>query len=97
MKTGRLVTKEHIVKDLKRIGVTKGRTVIVHSSLRSIGRVIGGPVSVILALEEAVGIEGNIVMPTQTEHLCDPTEYGSGYTDEELELIRETCRPFNPI
>ncbi|CAN7520755.1 aminoglycoside N(3)-acetyltransferase [Rossellomorea sp. LjRoot5] len=96
MKKGRLITKEHIVKDLKRIGVTKGMTVIVHSSLKSIGRVIGGPVSVILALEEAVGTEGTIVMPSQTEHLCDPTEYGSGYSDEELELIRENMPTFHP-
>ncbi|WGG46650.1 AAC(3) family N-acetyltransferase [Rossellomorea sp. DA94] len=96
MKKERLVTKEHIIKDLKKLGVTSGMTLIVHSSLKSIGRVIGGPVSVILALEEAVGTGGNIVMPTQTEHLCDPTEYGSGYTDEELELIRENMPTFHP-
>ncbi|PFG07604.1 AAC(3) family N-acetyltransferase [Bacillus sp. es.034] len=96
MKNGRLITKEHIVEDLKKLGVTKGMTLIVHSSLKSIGRVIGGPVSVILALEEAVGTGGNIVMPTQTEHLCDPTEYGRGYTEEELELIRENMPTFHP-
>ncbi|MEI2664180.1 aminoglycoside N(3)-acetyltransferase [Rossellomorea sp. LJF3] len=96
MKKGRLITKDHIVDDLVRMGVTKGMTLIVHSSLKSIGRVIGGPVSVILALEEAVGTGGNIVMPTQTEHLCDPTEYGSGYSDEELELIRENMPTFHP-
>ncbi|WP_374055941.1 aminoglycoside N(3)-acetyltransferase [Rossellomorea sp. FM04394] len=93
---GNLITKNHIVKDLKELGVTKGKTVIVHSSLKSLGRVIGGPVSVILALEEAVGADGNIVMPTQTEHLCDPAEYGSGYTDEELELFRVNMPTFHP-
>jgi aminoglycoside 3-N-acetyltransferase len=96
MEKEKLITKDHIVQDLKRMGVTKGMTLIVHSSLKSIGRVIGGPVSVILALEEAVGTSGNIVMPTQTEHLCDPTEYGSGYTDAELELIRENMPTFHP-
>lgn len=96
MEKAKLITKNHIVKDLKKVGVRRGMTLIVHSSLKSIGRVIGGPVSVILALEEAVGTGGNIVMPTQTEHLCDPTEYGSGYTDEELELIRENMPTFHP-
>lgn len=48
---------------------------IVHSSLKSLGKVVGGPVAVILALEEVVGMNGNIVMPTQTEHLCEPTEF----------------------
>ncbi|MBN8192985.1 AAC(3) family N-acetyltransferase [Bacillus sp. NTK074B] len=96
MEKAKLITKNHIVKDLKKVGVRRGMTLIVHSPLKSIGRVIGGPVSVILALEEAVGTGGNIVMPTQTEHLCDPTEYGSGYTDEELELIRENMPTFHP-
>lgn len=96
MKKERLVTKEHIIKDLKKLGLTSGMTLIVHSSLKSIGRVIGGPVSVILALEEAVGTSGNIVMPTQTEHLCDPTEYESGYSNEELKLIRENMPTFHP-
>lgn len=71
-------------------------TLIVHSSLKSLGRVIGGPVSVILALEETVGGDGNIVMPTQTEQLCDPAEYGSGYTDEELKIIRENMPIYHP-
>ncbi|MCA1060442.1 AAC(3) family N-acetyltransferase [Rossellomorea aquimaris] len=96
MEKGKLITKGHIVTDLKRMGVAKGMTLIVHSSLKSIGRVIGGPVSVILALEEAVGADGNIVMPTQTEHLCDPTEFEDGYTDEELKLIRDNMPIFHP-
>lgn len=96
MERGKLITKDHIIQDLKRMSVTKGMTLIVHSSLKSIGKVIGGPVSVILALEEAVGTDGNIVMPTQTEHLCDPTEFGSGYTEEELKLIRDNLPTFHP-
>jgi aminoglycoside 3-N-acetyltransferase len=96
MERGKLITKDHIIQDVKRMGVTNRMTLIVHSSLKSIGRVIGGPVSVILALEEAVGTGGNIVMPTQTEHLCDPTEYESGYSNEELELIRENMPTFHP-
>jgi aminoglycoside 3-N-acetyltransferase len=96
MKQGLLITRNRITDDLKKLGVTKGMTVIVHSSLKSIGRVIGGPVSVILALEEAIGAGGNIVMPTQTEQLCDPTVYGSGYTDEEIRIIRDHMPIYHP-
>jgi aminoglycoside 3-N-acetyltransferase len=42
MKKERLVTKEHIIKDLKKLGLTSGMTLIVHSSLKSIGRVAWG-------------------------------------------------------
>jgi aminoglycoside 3-N-acetyltransferase len=96
MGEGKLITKNQMVHDLGELGVHQGMTVIVHSSLKSLGRVIGGPVSVILALEETVGEEGNIVMPTQTEQLCDPTEYGSGYTEEEMKIIRENMPTYHP-
>ncbi|TVX91647.1 aminoglycoside N(3)-acetyltransferase [Paenibacillus agilis] len=91
-----LITKDRIQSDLKKLGVTEGMTVIVHSSLKSIGRVVGGAVSVILALEEAIGDSGSLVMPTQTEQLCDPTVYGSGYTEEELRIIRDGMPIFHP-
>ncbi|WP_175987217.1 aminoglycoside N(3)-acetyltransferase [Bacillus sp. Marseille-Q1617] len=96
MGKGKLITKIQMIEDLKVLGLKRGMTVIVHSSLKSIGRVIGGPVSVILALEETVGAEGNIVMPTQTEQLCDPAEYGSGYTEEELKIIRDNMPTYHP-
>ncbi|MGR3762935.1 aminoglycoside N(3)-acetyltransferase [Rossellomorea sp. NS-SX7] len=96
MGKGKLITKNQMIKDLETLGVKSGMTVIVHSSLKSIGRVVGGPVSVILALEETVGRDGNIVMPTQTEQLCDPAEYESGYTDEEMKVIRDNMPTYHP-
>lgn len=89
MKKGKLITKNSMKNDLRTLGVKDGMTLIVHTSLKSLGRVVGGAVSVILALEEVVGETGNVVMPTQSEHLCDPTEYNNGYTEEELKIIRD--------
>ncbi|WP_052675878.1 aminoglycoside N(3)-acetyltransferase [Paenibacillus sp. IHBB 10380] len=91
-----LQTRKTIVEDLQRLGVKEGMTLIVHSSLKSLGKVVGGPVTVILALEEAVGITGNIVMPTQSEHLCEPTEYNDGLTGEEIKIIRENMPIYYP-
>ncbi|MCW3792036.1 AAC(3) family N-acetyltransferase [Paenibacillus sp. LS1] len=90
-------TRKSIVDDLRRIGISEGMTLIVHSSLKSIGKVVGGPVSIILALEEAVGENGNIVMPTQTEHLCEPAIHdGSGLTVEEIKIIKENMPIYYP-
>jgi aminoglycoside 3-N-acetyltransferase len=89
-------TKTSLIDDLKKLGMQRGMTVIVHSSLKSIGTIVGGVVSIILALEETVGNTGNIVMPTQSEHLCDPTEYGKGYTDEEIKIIRDNMPLYYP-
>ena len=43
-------------------GVQSGMTLIVHSSLSSLGWVCGGAVSVILSLEEVLSPEGTLVM-----------------------------------
>lgn len=43
-------TIETITKDLKALGVEKGMTIIVHSSLSSIGWISGGAVAVVEAL-----------------------------------------------
>lgn len=95
-KPNALKTRKTIVDDLKRLGVKEGMTLIVHASLKSLGKVVGGPVAVILALEEVVGINGNIIMPTQTEHLCEPTEDNDDLTGEEIKIIRENMPLYYP-
>lgn len=49
---------------LRDIGLGAGDSVIVHSSLRSLGPVESGPEGVIDALLEAVGPHGNLMLPT---------------------------------
>ncbi|WP_438350667.1 aminoglycoside N(3)-acetyltransferase [Paenibacillus sp. FA6] len=85
-----------MIDDLKLLGVKEGMTLIVHSSLKSLGKVVGGPVTVILALEEAVGMNGNIIMPTQSEHLCAPTEKKDDLTLEEIKIIKENMPIYYP-
>lgn len=58
------VTRRDIVDALRRLGVSRGDVVLVHSSLKSLGYVEGGADTVIQAFLEAVGEEGTLVMPT---------------------------------
>jgi len=60
------VTAEAISSDLTRLGLKPGDAVLVHSSLKSIGFVEGGPSAVIKALIEAVGPKGTVLFPTLT-------------------------------
>ncbi len=69
----KLVLKQDIVKALKEAGVQQGQTIMVHTSLSSLGYVCGGAQPVIEALLECVGEEGTIMMPTQSWKNLDPS------------------------
>jgi aminoglycoside 3-N-acetyltransferase len=91
------VTVESIKKDLVNLGVLKGMVLLVHSSLSSLGWVSGGPVGVILALEEVLGPEGTLVMPTHSGDLTDPEKWENPPVPERWkEIIRQTMPAFDP-
>ncbi len=61
---GHKITREMIVLQLDKLGVKKGSTVLVHSSMSKIGYLDQGPKTFVDALLYQVGTEGNILMPT---------------------------------
>ncbi len=65
------VAKEDIKAGLKRLGLKKGHSVGVHSSLSSFGHVEDGADTVIDALLETVGKQGNVVMSTHSANLSE--------------------------
>lgn len=91
------VTIPSLVEELGALGVAPGMTLIVHSSLRALGWVCGGPVAVILALEELLGPSGTLVMPTHTSGLSDPGDWHNPPVPEAWwEPIRRTMPPYDP-
>ncbi|MDD6504301.1 MAG: AAC(3) family N-acetyltransferase, partial [Lachnospiraceae bacterium] len=62
----KVVIKEDIVNELKRVGLKKNDVVMGHTSLKSMGYICGGAQTVIEALLEVVGEDGTIIMPTQS-------------------------------
>lgn len=65
-------TRESLAHDLRQLGVQPGMTVIVHSSLRSLGWVCGGPATVVQALMDVLTEHGTLVMPAHTGNYADP-------------------------
>lgn len=53
-----------MVADLRQLGLQAGDTILVHSSLKSLGAVSGGATTVIEALLEAVSPDGTLLMPS---------------------------------
>jgi aminoglycoside 3-N-acetyltransferase len=90
------VTIETLKKDFFDIGLREGMTVLLHSSLSSIGWVCGGATAVILALEEVLGANGTLVMPAHSGDLSDPVNWGNPAVPESWwKTIRQTMPPFD--
>jgi len=85
-----ILTQKDLLDGLKKCGMKKGDNIIVHTSLSSLGFVVGGAETVIRALLEIVGEEGMIVMPSQTWKNLDPDK-GVHWEEpkEWYDIIRE--------
>src|SRR5690242_10678772 len=68
------VTVDNIVHDIRAMGVKPGQLLLVHSSLKSIGHVVGGAEAVARALVEAISPGGTVFVPTFNfgQHPWDP-------------------------
>jgi aminoglycoside 3-N-acetyltransferase len=94
--SGEICSVQSMTDDLHRLGLQAGMHVIVHTSYKSLGHVIGGPSAVILALENILTQEGTLLMPTFTEHLCDPSTEENEYPREYWEQVRNNLPVFQP-
>jgi aminoglycoside 3-N-acetyltransferase len=89
-------TVESIRQDLTRLGMETGMVLLVHSSLRALGWVSGGPVAVILALEQVLGPQGTLVMPTHSGDLSDPANWQNPPVPKDWwAIIRESMPAYN--
>lgn len=91
------ITRERIVDDLRKMGVHEGDTLFVHSSMSKIGWIIGGVVTVIYALMDAVGENGTLMMPGESSGNGDPTYWQYPAVPESWwETIRRETPPYEP-
>ena len=81
---------------LKQLGIRPGDLLIVHSSMKSIGPVEGGPETVIEALQESVSGKGTLLMPAFSysfETVYEPVEtYAPETTPSRVGLVSEIFR-----
>lgn len=80
-------TRQALAGHLTDLGLTPGDAVLVHAGLRSVGPVLGGPDTLIAALQDAVGPAGTIL------GYCD-----WNYDDRDLPdpSLRPHVPPFDP-
>ena len=90
-------TRKSLTQDLINAGLTPGITVIVHSSLSSLGWVCGGAVTVVQALMDAIAPSGTLVMPTHSSDYSDPQPWQNPPVPSQWwDIIRDTMPAYDP-
>jgi aminoglycoside 3-N-acetyltransferase len=86
-----------LADDLRKIGVRSNDIILLHTSLRQVGFVVGGATALIQAILDVLGPRGTLVVPSQTPLNKDP----SRWTDPALPeswwpTVREYLPAFDP-
>jgi aminoglycoside 3-N-acetyltransferase len=91
------LTLETLVEQFGACGIQEGQTISVHTSLSSLGWVVGGAETVVRALLQLVGPSGTLMMPAQTWKNIDPSRGVHGDIPEEWwPIIREHWPAYDP-
>ena len=100
-----MLTQREIEHGLARLGLKPRATVVVHSSLSSLGPVSGGADAVIDALLEVLGPDGTLLMPTHPAR--DGRTFDPETVPSDMGVISETFRlrtgvlrsrhPYHPV
>ena len=87
-------SRDSLTRDLRTLGVAQGDTVLAHASVRAVGAVAGGPDQIHLAIKDAVGPDGTLLMYASCPDGYDEVGRGTLSPDAEAELL-EKLPPFD--
>src|SRR5689334_7864215 len=83
-----------LASDLRTLGLAPGDTVMVHASVRAVGAIAGGPDQIHLAIKDAIGPDGTLLMYASCPDGYDEVGRGTLSPDAEAELL-EKLPPFD--
>ena len=97
-KTTSPITKQQLMDAFQNIGICPGDTVMVHSSLSTIGWIVGGANAVIEALQELLTPEGTLVMAAHSSGNSDPTKWHYPPVPKAwIPIIKAEMLPYDPV
>ena len=89
-------TRQSLARDLRQLGLQPGQVVLVHSSMKALGWVNGGPVAVIQALMDVLTADGTLVIPAHSGEYSDPAGWENPPVPEAwVETVRQTMPLFD--
>jgi aminoglycoside 3-N-acetyltransferase len=96
----RATDRASLTRDLRSLGVSPGQILLVHASLRWIGRVSGGASDVVSALRQVLGRGATLVVPASTADNSDTSRLylarTQDMTADEIRRYRDAMPPFTP-
>ena len=87
--------RPQLTDSLRKLGLAPGMTVMLHASVRSVGRVYGGPDEIHLAVGDAVEPGGTVMMLAGCQEGFDDVGRGVYSAQEEAEILAHQP-PFDP-
>ena len=91
-----MYSREELANGFRGLGVTPGDVVMLHASVRSVGSIAGGPDDIHLALKDALGSDGTLVMYASCPRYVDEIGRGNLTVDQEREVF-EKLPSFDPL
>lgn len=90
-------TRLSLAREFISAGITPASTLLVHSSLSSLGWVSGGAIAVVQALMDVITPAGTLLLPAHSGDLSDPAKWENPPVPESWwQLIRESMPAFDP-
>jgi aminoglycoside 3-N-acetyltransferase len=87
-------SRRHLTDGLRSLGVAIGDVVMAHASVRAVGELAGGPDEIHLALKDAIGEEGTMLMYAGCPSHVDEVGRGTLSPQQEAEVL-EKLPPFD--
>jgi len=91
-----MYSMEELANDFRELGIRAGDTVMLHASVRAVGKVAGGPDAIHLALKSALTSDGALIMYASCPRYYDEVGRGRLTVEQERE-IREKLPVFDPL
>ncbi len=92
------LSKQDIIYELKKAGINNGDHILLHCALSKIGYINGGALTLIDALIETIGEEGNLLMPAfpatgrNKDYLSNNPIFDIRNTPSQMGIVSETFR-----
>ncbi|RNF39662.1 aminoglycoside N(3)-acetyltransferase [Planococcus salinus] len=97
LNTPEFQSKQTLTAQIRKLGISAGDALMIHSSLKSLGWIAGGAQAVVEAFMETVTPEGTLVMPAQSADNSDPVYWMEPPVPENWhQAIRDQLPAYDP-